>query len=381
MQNPFETEERVAFRDSLAKLIASDVTPYVDAWDEKGEIPWALHEKFGEMGVFGFGVDEAYGGLGFDDMFMRAAFSEEIGKCGANGVWAALNGRTISIMPIQELATEDIKMEVLPDVVGGRKSSSLAITEPSGGSDVARLKTTAKKDGGDYILNGSKTFITSAMDSEYFVVGARTGGPGIKGISLFFVRHDDPGFSRIPLERKMGWWCSNQATLFFDDCRVPASRMLGEENQGFISIMHNFNPERISLAATALGMAKLCLQESINWAQDRQTFGQPLMQHQVIRHKIADMSARIDACDAYMNQVCWMANENKPGIAGDIAKLKFTTTKMLEFVASEAMQILGGAGYLRGNVVERAYREVKVLAIGGGSEEIMRDLAVRQMGL
>lgn len=381
MNSPFDTEERVAFRDTLAKLIASDVTPYVDEWDEAGAIPWELHAKFGQMGVFGFGVDEEYGGLGFDDMFMRAAFSEEIGKCGANGVWAALNGRTISIMPIQELATDEIKLEVLPDVVGGIKSSSLAITEPSGGSDVARLKTTAKKDGGDYVLNGSKTFITSAMDSEYFVVGARTGGDGIKGISLFFVRHDDPGFSRVPLERKMGWWCSNQATLFFDDMRLPADRMLGEENRGFISIMQNFNPERISLAATALGMAKLCLNESINWAQERQTFGQPLLQHQVIRHKIAEMSARIDACDAYMNQVCWMANEDRPGIAGDIAKLKFHTTKMLEYVTSEAMQILGGAGYLRGNVVERAYREVKVLAIGGGSEEIMRDLAVRQMGL
>ncbi len=231
------------------------------------------------------------------------------------------------------------------------------------------------------MLNGSKTFITTGMDSDYFVVGARTGGPGIKGISLFFVRHDDPGFSRVPLERKMGWWCSNQATLFFDDCRIPADRMLGEENNGFISIMHNFNPERISLSATALGIAKLCLEESINWANDRDTFGQKLIQHQVIRHKIADMSARIDACDAYMNQVCWMANDDKSGIAGDIAKLKFHTTKMLEYVASEAMQILGGAGYLRGNVVERAYREVKVLAIGGGSEEIMKDLAVRQMGL
>jgi len=147
MQNPFETEERAAFRDSLAKLIASDVTPYVDEWDEKGAIPWEIHEKFGEMGVFGLGVDEEYGGLGFDDMFMRAAYAEELGKCGANGVYAALVGRVISIGPFQELASEEVKSEVLPDVVAGKKSSSLAITEPSGGSDVAGLKTTAKKDG------------------------------------------------------------------------------------------------------------------------------------------------------------------------------------------------------------------------------------------
>ena len=178
----------------------------------------------------------------------------------------------------------------------------------------------------------------------------------------------------------MGWWYADQATLYFEDMRVPAENLMGEENLGFVAIMENFNLERVALVAGALGMMRVCLAESIDWAQTRQTFGQPLIRHQVIRHKIADMSARIDAVEAYLNQICWSVNSGDMPVA-EICKAKFLATKALEFCASEAMQVLGGAGYLRGHPVERIYREVKVMAIGGGSEEIMRDLAVRQMGL
>ncbi len=380
MQNPFETEERRAFRETIARLVETDIKPFADQWDEAGDIPWSLHEKFGQLGVFGFGVDEAYGGLGFDDCFMRAAYSEELGKCGATGIPAALGGRSISIGPIQALANEDIKRRVLPDVVAGRKGSSLAITEPSGGSDVARLKTTAVRDGDGWIINGAKTFITGGMKSDYFVVGARTGDGGLGGISLFFVEADAAGFSRTELPRKMGWWCSDTATLYFEDCRVPDAHLMGQENQGFLAIMNNFNYERLAMVAGMVGMMKVCFHEAVAWAQERETFGAKLIQHQVIRHKLADMSARIDMVEAYLHQICWLANEGRMPVA-EVSKAKFSASKALEFVASEAMQILGGAGYLRGNVVERMYREVKVQAIGGGSEEIMRDLAVRQMGL
>ncbi len=380
MKNPFETEERRAFRETIARFVDTEVKPHIDAWDEAGRVPWEIHEKIGALGVFGFGIDEKYGGLGFDDAFMRAAYSEEMGRSGSSGLWAAFSGRSISLDPIQALATEEIKDLCLAEVVSGRKGSSLAVTEPSGGSDVANLKTTARQDGNHYVLNGSKTFITGGMQSDYFVVGARTGGTGLGGVSLFFVPADTPGFSRTELDRKMGWWCSDTATLYFDECRVPADHMMGPENRGFYAIMNNFNLERVSLTALALGMMKTCLEYSLAWAQERQTFGKRLIEHQVIRHKIADMSAHVDACEALLNQVCWTIEEGEMPIA-EISKAKFYTTKALEFVASEAMQIMGGAGYLRGNPVERLYREVKVLAIGGGSEEIMRDLAVRQMGL
>ena len=380
MKTPFDTEERRAFRDTLRTFVAQEITPYCDAWDEAGEIPWEVHQKIGALGVWGFGIPEHYGGLGFDDCFMRAAYAEEIARCGAGGVAAAVGGRQISLDPIARLASEEIKARVLPEIISGRKGSSLGVTEPGGGSDVANMKTTARRDGSHWVLNGCKTFITGGMTSDYFVIPARTGGPGLEGISLFFVEAGTKGFTRSPLERKMGWWCSDQATLFFEDVRLPADHMMGPENHGFLAIMENFNLERIGLIAGVLGMMKTCLEDAIVWAQERQTFGKPLIRHQVIRHKIADISARIDAVEAYLNQICWQVNEGTMPVA-EICKAKVFTSKACEFCASEAMQILGGAGYLRGNRIERIYREVKVMAIGGGSEEIMRDLAVRQMGL
>ena len=380
MKNPFETEERRAFRETIKRYVEAEIKPYADEWDEAGDFPWRVHEALGAMGYFGFGVSDDFGGLGFDDAFMRAAASEEMARCGATGVWAGVGGRGISIGPLENFASAEIRERVLEDVVLGRKGSCLAITEPGGGSDVASMRTTAVREGDEYIINGSKTFITGAMKGDYFVVGARTGGSGLTGISLFFVEKGTPGFSLTPLDKKMGWWCSDQATLYFDNCRVPAGNLMGEENRGFIAIMKNFNFERLSLAAAALGLMKTCLEESIAYAQERETFGQPLIRHQVIRHKIADMSARVDMIEAYMNQVCWSINESDMPVA-EISKLKFSATKALEFCASEAMQIFGGAGYMRGNPIERIYREVKVFAIGGGSEEIMRDLSLRQMGL
>jgi len=378
--SPFENDERKAFRKTIQDFVEKEITPHAHDWDEAGSVPWELHEKLGALGIWGFGIDEAYGGLGFDDPFMRCIVSEELAKCGYGGVGAAVGGRSISLDPIQRLAAPEIRDRALKDIVEGRKGSSLGITEPGGGSDVANLKTTAKRDGNHFVLNGSKTFITGGMESDYFVIGARTGGPGLTGISLFFVDKDATGFSRTPLDKKMGWWASNQATLYFDDCRVPATNMMGQEDYGFLAIMNNFNNERLGLIAGCLGMMKAALEDSIAWAKERETFGKPLIKHQVIRHKIADMSAKIDAVESYMTMICWNMEQGEMPVA-ELSKAKFFSTKALEFVASEAMQILGGAGYLRGNRVECIYREVKVMAIGGGSEEIMRDLAVRQMGL
>lgn len=380
MRSPFETDERKAFRETVRQFVASEITPHADRWDEEGAIPWELHERVGRLGVFGFGIPEELGGLGFDDAFMRAIWAEELAFCGAGGVGAALGGRTISIDPIVRFAAADIRDRVVPEIVSGRKGSSLGITEPGGGSDVANLKTRARREGNGWRISGSKTFITGGMTSDYFVIGARTGGEGLAGVSLFFVEWGAEGLSRTPLERKMGWWCSDQATLYFDEVFVPAENIIGPENAGFLAIMQNFNLERLGLIAGSLGMAKVCLEDAIAWAKERETFGKPLIKHQVIRHKIADMSARIDALEALTNQLCWLINDGDMPVA-ELSKAKVTATKSLEYVASEAMQIMGGAGYLRGNRIERAYREVKVMAIGGGSEEIMRDLAVRQMGL
>jgi len=380
MINPFENEQRRAFKDSIAKFLEAEVWPHVDAWDEAGAYPHEMNEKICALGVFGFDIPEEYGGLGFDDAHMRKASGVEMGRSSAGGLMASVGSRSIMLKPLTELANDEIRERVLPELLSGRKGGALGITEPGGGSDVANMKTTARKDGDEWVLNGQKMFITGGMQASYFVIGARTGGDGMGGISLFFVEADTPGFSRTPIERKMGWWASDTATLYFDECRIPAANLMGEEHKGFYAIMNNFNNERFWMAAQMLGMSMRLFDECVAYATDRQTFNKPLIKHQVIRHKLADMSAKIDAMDAYLNQVAEIINTGDIPVA-EISKLKFFCSTNLEWIASEAMQIFGGAGYLRGNAVERIYREVKVQAIGGGSQEIMRDLTVKQMGL
>ena len=380
MLNPFDTEERRAFRDNIAKFMQTEIWPYVDEWDEAGCYPHDINEKICALGVFGFGIAEEYGGLGFDDAHMRKASGVEMGRSSAGGLMASVGARSIMLKPLTELANEDIRQRALPELLSGRKGGALGITEPSGGSDVANMQTKAHRDGDEWVLNGQKMFITGGMQASFFVIAARTGDAGMGGISLFFVDADTAGFTRTPIERKMGWWSSDTATLYFDNCRIPASHLMGEEHKGFYAIMNNFNYERFWMGAQMLGMSMRLFDEAVAYAQERQTFNKPLIQHQVIRHKLADMSARIDAMDAYLNQVAEITNTSDMPVA-EISKLKFFCSTNLEWIASEAMQILGGAGYLRGNAVERIYREVKVQAIGGGSQEIMRDLTVKQMGL
>ena len=378
--SPFMTPERQAFRETLAAFFATEVTPHVEEWEAAQAVPWELHQKLGALGVFGFGIPEEYGGLGFDDAFMRCDYAEIAFGCGASGVAAAVGGRMISLGPMVRFAPEAFRQDVLPRIVRGEMNSALAITEPGGGSDVANLSTRAARVAGGWVLNGAKAYITGGMDAQWYVVGARTGGPGLAGISLFLIEAETPGFSRTPLGGKMGWHCSTQAMLHFDDCHVPETALIGPENKGFLAIMNNFNHERLAMVAGSLGMMRVCYRSALDWARERRTFGQRLIEHQVIAHKFAEMSARIDMTEAYLERICWAMNQGLMP-AAEIAKAKVQATKALEFVASEGMQIFGGAGYLTGNPVERVWREVKVMAIGGGSEEILRDLAVRQMGL
>lgn len=380
MRNPFDTDDRKSFREMVTKFLETEIWPNVDEWDETGKYPQEINEKVCELGVFGFGIDEKYGGLGFDDQFMRKDVSVEMGRTSAGGLFASVGSRNIMLGPLTELANEEIKLKALPDLMSGKKGGSLGITEPGGGSDVAQMKTIAHRDGNEWVLNGSKTFITGGMQASYFVIGARTGKEGLGGISLFFIEADTPGFTRSAIEKKMGWWTSDTATLYFDDCRIPADNLMGEENKGFYAIMNNFNYERYMMGAQMLGMAKRCFEECVQYSQERQTFGKSLIEHQVIRHKLADMSAKIDAMDAYLNQVAQLMNDGEMPVA-EISKIKFFCSECLESIASEAMQIFGGAGYLRGNAIERIYREVKVMAIGGGSKEIMKDLTAKQLGL
>ena len=378
MASPFYTAEHEAYREVVRRFVEKEIEPYAHAWDEAGEFPRELYEKAAEIGLLGLGFPEQYGGTEVD-RFMWIVAVQELARAGAGGVSASLKSNSIGAPPIARAGSAEFKARVLPEILSGKKISALAITEPSGGSDVANLRTAARREGDVYVVNGEKTFITSGMRADYITTAVRTGGPGPGGVSLLVIEGDTPGLARTPL-KKMGWWASDTATLHFDNCRVPAGNLLGEEGAGFKIIMHNFNHERLTMAAGCTAAARVCVDDAIEYAKQRHTFGKPLAQHQVIRHKLVDMAQRVAASQAMLEMLAWRLDQGENPVA-EICMLKNQATQTMAFCASEAVQIFGGAGYMRGIKVERIYRDVKVNAIGGGSEEIMKDLASRQMGL
>jgi acyl-CoA dehydrogenase len=377
-QSPFYSPEHEAFRDVMRSFVAREIEPFASEWDEAGEFPRELYAKAARIGLLALGFPEDCGGVPADQ-FMKIVAAQELARPGAGGVAASLMSHSIGSPPIARAARPEIKARVLPEVLSGEKISALAITEPGGGSDVANLATRARRDGDHYVVNGEKTFITSGMRADYLTVAVRTGAEGASGVSLLLIEGDTPGLSRTKL-KKMGWWASDTATLFFDDCRVPAQNLIGEEGQGFKLIMQNFNSERMGMAASCTAYARVCLDEAIAYAKARKTFGKPIAQHQVIRHKLVDMAQRVAASQAMLEMLAWRLGQGESPVA-EICMMKNQATQTMAYCASEAVQIFGGAGYMRGVKVERIYREVKVNAIGGGTEEIMKDLASRQMGL
>lgn len=376
--------EHEAFREALRDFVTREITPYAADWDEAETFPRELYRKAAQLGVQGVGYDEAYGGTPAD-IFYHIIVSEEISRCGVGGVAASLLSHTIGLPPVAAHGSEALKQRVIPRVISGEKIAALAVTEPGGGSDVAALKTTAVRDGDSYVVNGEKVFITSGMRADYITVAVRTDPEqkGAGGISALLIEGDMPGLTRMPL-KKMGWWASDTAHLRFENVRVPVSNLIGTENQGFKVFMNNFNSERLGLASQACAFAQVCLEEALDWARERSTFGVPLSERQVIRHKLMDMYARIDAARSLVYDLAWRLREGVGEPRQLVARTcmaKVLATQAMQHCADQAVQILGGMGYMRGTRSERIYREVKVMMIGGGSEEIMKDLAARQLGI
>lgn len=273
-KSPFYGPEHEAFRASVSCFVEREIAAHVDEWDEAGGFPRELYARAAEIGLLGLGFPAEHGGVDAD-RFMRLVATQEFARCGSGGLAASLFSHTIGAPPIVRRGSAEMKARVLPRILSGEKISALAITEPSGGSDVANLQTRARRDGDVFVVDGAKTFITSGMRADYLTVAVRTGGPGMRGISLLLIEGDTPGLARTPL-KKMGWWASDTATLYFENCRVPVANLIGEENAGFRTIMLNFNDERIGMAASSTAFARLCLEEAIAWARDRETFGKPL---------------------------------------------------------------------------------------------------------
>jgi acyl-CoA dehydrogenase len=378
------TPEHEAFRATVRAFVDREIAPHVHAWDEAETFPRELYGRAARLGLLGIGYEERFGGTPADTFFHLIAH-EELARTGCGGVGASLMSHTIGLPPVARGGSEALKARVIPPVLAGEKIAALAVTEPGGGSDVAALATTAVREGDHYVVTGEKTFITSGMRADWLTLAVRTdtGHRGAGGISALLVAGDTPGLTRTPLQ-KMGWWCSDTAHLRFDGVRVPADQLLGEEHQGFKLFMQNFNTERLGMAAAACMHAQVCLEEATAWARERRTFGEPLVGRQVIRHKLVDMAMRIEAARSFTYELAWRVDHQAGDAAALVARTcmaKVLATQAMQFCADQAVQILGGMGYMRGTRSERIYREVKVMMIGGGSEEILKDLAARQLGL
>ncbi len=380
-------EDIALVEDAVRRFIHTEVAPHLQAWEDAGEFPRELYARAAALGWLGLGYPEEFGGTP-SPWRLRNALTIALARYGGSGgLMASLFSHNIGLPPVLRHGSAALQQEVIPEVLQGKKIAALAITEPGGGTDVSALRTTARLDGDAYVVDGEKVFITSGMRADWITVAVRTDpkNKGPMGISMLMVPGDAVGLSRSPLQ-KMGWLCSDTAHLRFDGVRVPARYLVGEEGAGFKMILTNFNGERLSMAAMALGFAECCYDEALAWARQRKTFGTALVDHQVIRHKLMDMKMRIESTRAWLQSVSDRADSGNKADKGaewvaQVCLLKNHATQTMQFCADEGVQILGGMGYMRGTACERIYREVKVMMIGGGAEEIMKELASRQLGL
>ncbi|MSQ84024.1 MAG: acyl-CoA dehydrogenase [Myxococcales bacterium] len=366
-----------AIVQSVHGFVVRDVMPHLESWEQQGFLPDAIYLKAAAVGLIPLGYPEQYGGVPCN-AFARIASTRALCEAGSGGLFAGLLSHGIALPPLLALGSDDLCQRIAPAVLKGTAKMALAVTEPTGGSDVANLRTTAVLDGDHYVVNGDKAFITTGMRADWLTVAVRTGEKGAGGVSLLMVEGDRVGIGKTALN-KMGWLCSDTALLHFDNVRVPASHLVGGEGLGFLGLMHNFNIERLGLASLAWGMAEVCWTDAVDWARGRETFGKPLVTRQVIRHKLVDLRSRIDAVRCVLEQVAWRIDQGDEPVA-EVCMLKNQATATLEHVAGEVVQILGGAGYIRGCRAERIFRETKVLSIGGGASEVLADLAARQLG-
>ena len=372
----FEIDEHAVLREQVRRFATTEIQPHAHAWEEAGSFPRQLYRRAAEAGVLGIGYPEELGGVGGDVTHMLVAAEEIIVSGHQVGVAAGLGSLGIGLPPILSIGTAEQQRRFVPPVLSGDKVSALAITEPGAGSDVASISTRAVRDGDHYVVNGSKTFITSGARADTITTAVRTGGDGAGGISMLVIERGTPGFTSGEPMKKMGWCASDTAELFFEEARVPVANLLGQENQGFMGILANFVGERLFLACQSVAIAELAMRESVAYVRERRAFGRPISGFQVTRHKLAEMSTRIAAARALAGEVAMrtLRGDNDHILA---AKAKNVATDAMSWVVDQAVQLHGGSGYIRGVTVERLYRDARLYPIGGGTREIMNELIGR----
>jgi len=364
-------------RRTIREFASREILPHLDEWEEAGAFPRDLYERAGDVGILGVGYPEELGGTA-GDLFMRVVAWEELMRPGSGGLSAGLGSLHIALPPIINHGTPEQRERFVPPVLAGTQIAALAVTEPGGGSDVAALRSTAVRDGDEWVINGSKTFITSGHRADQITLAVRTGGPGHAGISLIVVPGDAVGLTRGEPMKKMMWWASDTASLYFDDVRVPSDRLIGDENAGFAMIMENFQTERLQLAVGANMTAELAVTAAADHAAERRAFGSQLSDFQVLRHRLVDM-----ATDVFMSkEVTYrVAARMETGMeqVTEVSMAKNVATAVSDRVTDAAVQIFGGYGLMREYLVERLYRDSRILSIGGGTTEIMKEIIAKRI--
>lgn len=374
------TPEREQLRKTVRAFAEREILPHAAEWERTGDIPRELHRKAGDAGLLGASLPESVGGEGGDGAD-AVVICEELHQAGVpGGVFASLFTCGIAVPHMVASGDQRLIDTYVRPTLRGDKIGALAITEPGGGSDVGHLTTKAIRDGDEYVLNGAKTYITSGVRADFVVTAARTGGPGAGGVSLIVVDKGTPGFEVSRKLEKMGWRSSDTAELSYTDVRVPVANLIGVENSGFLQIAGAFVSERVGLAAQAYSSAQRCLDLTVEWCRNRETFGRPLISRQSVQNTLAEMARRVDVARVYTRYLVERQLDGETNLITEVCHAKNTAVESGEWVANAAVQLFGGMGYMAESEIERQYRDMRILGIGGGTTEILTGLAAKTLG-
>jgi len=376
----YTTPEHDALREQVARFLEREVEPHGHLWEEQGYVPRDVLRKMGDLGWLGMTYSSEHGGADAD-LLTSVVFQEALSLSTFGGFIVTVLVHTDMASPhLVHAGSPDQIQTYLPSVISGEKITAVGISEPDAGSDVAGIRTSAKRDGDDWVLNGTKMFITNGVHADLYFVAAKTDpdAKGSRGISMFIVEKGTPGFSVSRQLDKQGWCSSDTAELVFDNCRIPARNLLGEENRGFYAVMSNFQIERIALGAMAVGHARTALRLTTEWTQQRKAFGGVLYDKQVIRQRLAMLASKTEAARTLLYHCAWLATNNQECVK-EVSMLKALTGELVNEVTYSCQQFFGGMGYMKESPIERLVRDARVLAIGGGATEVMLEEVAKRL--